>query len=85
MITDSRQISILSWLMIATVCVTIIYNVIVIVYDSVSTIRLLYVRYKYRVKVPQRLNSRFKDSKRQEVRPLTSKEAEAELDLKKKE
>ena len=36
----------LGWLMIALSCTMIIYNAIVILYDTCSQIRLLYVRYR---------------------------------------
>ena len=60
MITEARQVSVLSWFMIATVCIMVIYNVIVIVYDSVSTIRLLYVRYRHRLQSPNNSKKKLK-------------------------
>ena len=43
-IFETDQVQVLSWLMILLTGSMIIYNVIVIVYDSVFYIRLLYLR-----------------------------------------
>lgn len=79
-ITDTRQSLALGWLMISAISALIFYNVIVILYDTVSYGRLLLIRNRLRIK---RAMAQFKAKTWDKIKARKQKKLDEGLSIRK--